>query len=145
MQSSRIIPFAALLAVVSVCSTLEAQLLSRPALRGRIVGRPAASAAAASNYAASGWYPYVVARPADRYWIRETPIEQRPNRPLHFWGNSRRRIQPVQPGIVMQEGTVISNVVPEPETSFPLASPVPATTGAPLQANESIYVDGVNR
>jgi len=36
-------------------------------------------------------YDYVIARPADRQWIRETPVELRPNRPMHFWGNSRRR------------------------------------------------------
>lgn len=38
------------------------------------------------------WYPYVVARREDREWIRNTPIELRPNRPMHFWGNTRRRI-----------------------------------------------------
>lgn len=38
----------------------------------------------------SDWYPYVIARESDRDWIRQTPIELRPNRPLHFWGNSRR-------------------------------------------------------
>lgn len=38
------------------------------------------------------WYPYVIARPEDRDWIQQTPIELRPNRPLHFWGNSKRRM-----------------------------------------------------
>jgi len=124
MQSSRIIPFAALLAVVSVCSTLEAQLLSRPAILNRVVGRLATtSPAVSSDFASSGWYPYVVARPEDRYWIRETPVELRPNRPLHFWGNSRRRMVP---GTVIQQGTVLPNVVPSPLT-------------------ESIFVGGINR
>ncbi len=36
-------------------------------------------------------YPYVIARPADRTWIRQMPIEYRPNRPMHFWGNNVRR------------------------------------------------------
>ena len=40
----------------------------------------------------SQWYPFVIARPGDRVWIRQTPMELRPNRPMHFWGNSRRRV-----------------------------------------------------
>jgi hypothetical protein len=36
-------------------------------------------------------YPYVIARGADRQVIQNTPIEQRPNRPLHFYGNFVRR------------------------------------------------------
>lgn len=37
------------------------------------------------------WYPYVIARGSDRDRIKELPIEQRPNRPLHFYGNTVRR------------------------------------------------------
>lgn len=77
--------------------TLEAQLLlgrptqnrvtqprrfvNRVTTKPSIVGTPTGS-----------WYPYVVARPEDREWIRQTPVELRPNRPMHFWGNSRRRV-----------------------------------------------------
>jgi len=38
-----------------------------------------------------GWYPYVIARGADRAIIESTPIEFRPYRPFHFYGNSVRR------------------------------------------------------
>lgn len=37
------------------------------------------------------YYPYVVARAGDRAVIQSTPIEYRPNRPLHFYGNMVRR------------------------------------------------------
>ena len=37
------------------------------------------------------WYPYVIARGSDRDRIKEMPIEQRPNRPFHFYGNTVRR------------------------------------------------------
>ena len=40
----------------------------------------------------SGWYPYVIARGQDRAVIENTPIELRPNRPFHFYGNSVRRV-----------------------------------------------------
>jgi hypothetical protein len=39
----------------------------------------------------TGWYPYVIARGEDRALIQSMPMEMRPNRPLHFWGNSVRR------------------------------------------------------
>ncbi len=38
----------------------------------------------------AGWYPWVIARPGDRHWIESMPIEKRPNRPLHFYGNAVR-------------------------------------------------------
>lgn len=38
-----------------------------------------------------GWSPVVVARGEYRYQIKSLPIEQRPNRPFHFYGNSIRR------------------------------------------------------
>lgn len=37
------------------------------------------------------WYPRVIARGADREIIKATPIHHRPNRPLHFYGNTIRR------------------------------------------------------
>ena len=37
------------------------------------------------------WYPYVIARGDDRSRIETTPIEFRPYRPLHFYGNTVRR------------------------------------------------------
>lgn len=120
MQSTRFITAFAVLVIVSASSTLEAQLLSRPGLRGRIVTRQPATSVPVNGYAASGWYPYVIARGEDRQWIRETPIEQRPNRPLHFWGNTRRR---GQAGPIIQPGTAIAGVgVPTP-----VVIPTPAT------------------
>ncbi len=38
----------------------------------------------------TGFYPYTIALPQDRSWIRSLPIEQRPARPLHFYGNRVR-------------------------------------------------------
>jgi len=37
------------------------------------------------------WYPYVVARRTDRVVIQNTPMHQRPYRPMHFYGNAVRR------------------------------------------------------
>ncbi len=37
------------------------------------------------------WYPFVVARGADRIAIQNTPVHQRPNRPMHIYGNAVRR------------------------------------------------------
>jgi hypothetical protein len=122
MQSMKYIPLIAILFIFSADSTLEAQLLSGSRLRGRIVGRQAVSPVT------SGWYPYVIARGEDRTWIRETPIEQRPNRPLHFWGNSRRRVQTssvVLPGSFVTNGMLPATVdVPVPLTA-PVTTPVP--------------------
>lgn len=42
------------------------------------------------------YYPYTIARPQDREWIRNLPMEQRPDRPLHFYGNMVRRTYSVQ-------------------------------------------------
>lgn len=39
----------------------------------------------------NGYYPYVIARPQDRQVIRDMPIQQRPTRPLHFYGNRVRK------------------------------------------------------
>jgi len=49
--------------------------------------------------AQDNWYPHVIARGSDREAIKQLPIESRPNRPLHFYGNTvRRRIQRANPG-----------------------------------------------
>ena len=42
------------------------------------------------------YYPFAIARPQDRTWIRNLPMEQRPDRPLHFYGNRVRRSYSVQ-------------------------------------------------
>ena len=39
-----------------------------------------------------GWYPYVIARGQERDRIQNTPMHQRPYRPLHFYGNTVRRM-----------------------------------------------------
>lgn len=79
------------------CATLEAQQLGRSGMAGlvvRSVAMPLSLGQRRSANAASGdWYPYVIAREEDRAWIRDTPVEDRPNRPMHFWGNSRRRLR----------------------------------------------------
>ena len=38
------------------------------------------------------WYPYVIARGQDRAVIENTPMELRPYRPFHFYGNTVRRL-----------------------------------------------------
>ena len=77
--------------------TLEAQLLSGRPFQNRIaqprrLGNRVAAKPSIVGTPAGTLYPYVIARPEDREWIRQTPVEMRPNRPLHFWGNSRRRV-----------------------------------------------------
>ena len=46
---------------------------------------------AAISAAEPTWYPYVVARGPDRIAIQNTPMHQRPYRPMHFYGNAVRR------------------------------------------------------
>ena len=78
------------------CSTLEAQVLRRtfPTVANNVFVRPnLASGNRRTTGGSANWYPYVIARGDDRARIRETPMEYRPNRPLHFWGNSRRRLR----------------------------------------------------
>lgn len=47
----------------------------------------------ASNATADqpGWSPVVIARGEYRQQLQATPIEYRPNRPLHVYGNTVRR------------------------------------------------------
>lgn len=40
-----------------------------------------------------GWSPVVIARGEFREQVRSLPIEQRPYRPLHFYGNTVRRLR----------------------------------------------------
>lgn len=47
---------------------------------------------AESIAAEPGWSPNIIARGEERQQIRATPIEQRPYRPLHVYGNTVRRI-----------------------------------------------------
>lgn len=51
----------------------------------------AASAAGVISLAANSSTPGIIARGDERVRIQNTPIEKRPNRPLHFYGNSVRR------------------------------------------------------
>jgi hypothetical protein len=39
-----------------------------------------------------GWSPNIIATGQEREQIRATPIEQRPYRPLHIYGNTVRRM-----------------------------------------------------
>jgi hypothetical protein len=39
----------------------------------------------------TGYIPVIVARGELKEWIHSMPIEARPNRPLHFYGNTVRR------------------------------------------------------
>jgi hypothetical protein len=53
----------------------------------------AAESASAQSPGSPGWTPPIIATGADREYLRSLPIEQRPNRPLHFYGNTVRRMQ----------------------------------------------------
>jgi len=44
-----------------------------------------------ADAAEPAWYPFVVARGADRIAIQNTPMHQRPYRPMHVYGNAVRR------------------------------------------------------
>ena len=57
-----------------------------PLLLAIVFLSPSSSVAAEPN-----WYPYVIARGADRIAIQNTPMHQRPYRPMHIYGNSIRR------------------------------------------------------
>jgi len=41
--------------------------------------------------AANGWSPVIIATGPYRHQLQSLPIERRPNRPLHFYGNAVRR------------------------------------------------------
>ena len=84
--------------IFTMAGSTQAQRVARPIrngapIRGNLqpIIRPIPEARFSGYKANDHVYPYVIARPEDRQWIRETPIELRPNRPMHFWGNSRRR------------------------------------------------------
>ncbi len=49
-----------------------------------------------------GWYPRMIAPPEIRPMIQATPVELRPYRPLHVWGNLQRR--------TYHRGTVLPSV-----------------------------------
>lgn len=57
----------------------------------RIVVVMAVAAATVSPCSASGFDPRIVTFGTERDQIKNMPIEKRPNRPLHVYGNSVRR------------------------------------------------------
>ena len=60
----------------------------------------------------NGYYPYTIARAQDREWIRSMPMEHRPNRPLHFYGNKVRRQSVQRPTYVAPPKTVANPLIP---------------------------------
>ncbi|EMI42091.1 putative secreted protein [Rhodopirellula sp. SWK7] len=44
-----------------------------------------------ASAASPGWSPVIIATGEYREQIKSLPIEQRPNRPFHFYGNTVRR------------------------------------------------------
>ncbi len=99
MRTRNFVLIASIFITAMVASSAEAQRVQRQLFnstqvfqRNALAWSHTEFATAPSAYSTnSERYPYVIARPEDRQWIRETPIEMRPNRPMHFWGNSRRR------------------------------------------------------
>ena len=84
--------------IFSMAGFTQAQRVARPILNGAPIRgnlppifRPIPEVRISGYKTNERLYPYVIARPEDRQWIREMPVELRPNRPMHFWGNSRRR------------------------------------------------------
>ncbi len=83
-----------------------------------------------------GWSPVVIASGAYRDQIKSMPIEQRPNRPLHFYGNSVRRnyyrgvggspVTSPQAAVVMRYSVV-------PSTGYPVQYSYRVNTGLPLR------------
>jgi len=47
---------------------------------------------AGSDWARNGWSPVIIARGEYRAQLKSMPIEARPMRPFHFYGNMVRRI-----------------------------------------------------
>ncbi|TWU49599.1 hypothetical protein [Rubripirellula reticaptiva] len=67
-----------------------------------------------------GWSPVIIATGAYRQQIESTPIEFRPYRPLHFYGNAVRR------------NYYRGNAAPIPRFSGPEILP-PMTSGTPIR------------
>ena len=57
----------------------------------RVILVAAVAAATAAPVAGAEFDPRVVTFGSERDQIKSTPIEKRPNRPLHLYGNSVRR------------------------------------------------------
>ena len=57
----------------------------------RVILVAAAAVATAAPAAGAGFDPHVVTFGSERDQIKSIPIEKRPNRPLHVYGNSIRR------------------------------------------------------
>jgi hypothetical protein len=66
-----------------------------------------------------GWYPYTIARGSDREMIRQTPLLLRPYRPLHFYGNTQRRMY------------YRGNPLPQYRDRQPAGNSVPFRSGVP--------------
>jgi len=62
-------------------------------LRFRVILAATIAAVTAIPAVGADFDPRVVTFGADREQIKNTPIEKRPNRPLHVYGNSVRRRQ----------------------------------------------------
>ena len=69
------------------------RLMFRFRLRFRVTLAAALAAVTAIPAVGADFDPRVVTFGADREQIKNTPIEKRPNRPLHVYGNSVRRRQ----------------------------------------------------
>ena len=59
----------------------------------RVILVAAVAAATAVSAEGAGFDPRVITFGSERDQIKSIPIEQRPNRPLHVYGNSVRRRQ----------------------------------------------------
>ena len=69
----------------------------------------------------NGYYPYVIALPQHRQMIRSMPIEHRPGRPLHFYGNIVRQSNTVRPTNTARP-TITSRTTSSARTIYPQRS-----------------------
>ena len=84
MTNSKTLSFVIAIVIATWMSTAHAQAQSP---NNNVIANRAMTVRAGEP----SWYPYTFARPGDREQIRSTPIENRPYRPLHFYGNTMRR------------------------------------------------------
>jgi hypothetical protein len=91
------------------------------------------------------WSPVVIARGEYRSQIKALPIEHRPNRPLHFYGNYVRRNVMAGPVSVSQAqwNDVQSMNYVQPTAGFGFSRPAPRSHSSPeVYSGGSISTSG---
>ena len=71
----------------------SARLLLVPMLVALVVAIVLSVASETQASPPTGWDSTIILRGHERAVVKSMPIEQRPNRPLHIYGNSIRRME----------------------------------------------------